>query len=219
MHRPEGSFSLPARGAPEPSLRLYVNDTLIAPATVGRDGTVTFTIGQGMKSGGYKVRLDRVDPTTGKVRDRAEVPFTAPDAGHDEGVEYAAAQPGEARPAAAPVPDTAGGRPSEHAVTTGPRPGGPVQPTGTGSLTADGHVRAWRRLRECRRPQDRDRPHRARRHLWTISRRTYGEGERYTLIYDANQDQVRDPDLIYPGQVLVLPDKGVIDADQDGKRD
>ncbi|MGH1589624.1 LysM peptidoglycan-binding domain-containing protein [Methylobacterium phyllosphaerae] len=55
--------------------------------------------------------------------------------------------------------------------------------------------------------------------LWTISRRTYGEGERYTLIYDANQDQVRDPDLIYPGQVLVLPDKGVIDADQDGKRD
>ncbi|WP_457105500.1 LysM peptidoglycan-binding domain-containing protein [Methylobacterium sp. P5_C11] len=55
--------------------------------------------------------------------------------------------------------------------------------------------------------------------LWTISRRTYGEGERYTLIYDANQDQVRDPDLIYPGQVLALPDKDVVDADQAGKRD
>ncbi|WP_286964034.1 LysM peptidoglycan-binding domain-containing protein [Methylobacterium sp.] len=55
--------------------------------------------------------------------------------------------------------------------------------------------------------------------LWTISRRTYGEGERYTLIFDANQDQVRDPDLIYPGQVLVLPDKDVVDAGQTGKRD
>ena len=41
--------------------------------------------------------------------------------------------------------------------------------------------------------------------LWRISKKTYGEGLRYTVIYDANSPQIRDPDLIYPGQVFVLP--------------
>ncbi|MBA5779383.1 LysM peptidoglycan-binding domain-containing protein [Stappia sp. F7233] len=41
--------------------------------------------------------------------------------------------------------------------------------------------------------------------LWTISRRLYGHGIRYTTIYQANQGQIRNPDLIYPGQVFVLP--------------
>lgn len=41
--------------------------------------------------------------------------------------------------------------------------------------------------------------------LWRIARRTYGEGLRYTVIFEANKEQIRDPDLIYPGQVFVLP--------------
>ncbi|MGE5538959.1 MAG: LysM peptidoglycan-binding domain-containing protein [Gemmatimonas sp.] len=41
--------------------------------------------------------------------------------------------------------------------------------------------------------------------LWRIARRTYGEGTRYTLIFEANRDRIRDPDLIYPGQVFNLP--------------
>ena len=41
--------------------------------------------------------------------------------------------------------------------------------------------------------------------LWHIARRTYGRGTAYTLVYAANRDQIRDPDLIYPGQVFVLP--------------
>ena len=45
--------------------------------------------------------------------------------------------------------------------------------------------------------------------LWRIARRSYGEGLRYTVIYEANKDQIRDPDLIYPGQVFVLPDSDV----------
>ena len=42
--------------------------------------------------------------------------------------------------------------------------------------------------------------------LWRIARRTYGKGERYTLIYRSNQRQIDDPDLIYPGQVFSLPE-------------
>jgi nucleoid-associated protein YgaU len=41
--------------------------------------------------------------------------------------------------------------------------------------------------------------------LWTIARRVYGEGVKYTTIYDANTGQIRDPDRIYPGQVFSLP--------------
>lgn len=41
--------------------------------------------------------------------------------------------------------------------------------------------------------------------LWRISRTVLGQGVRYTQIYDANTDQIRNPNRIYPGQVLVVP--------------
>jgi nucleoid-associated protein YgaU len=41
--------------------------------------------------------------------------------------------------------------------------------------------------------------------LWRIARRVYGEGMRYVHIYEANETQIRDPDLIYPGQVFEIP--------------
>ncbi len=41
--------------------------------------------------------------------------------------------------------------------------------------------------------------------LWRIARRTFGRGIQYTVIYEANRDQIRDPDLIYPGQIFTLP--------------
>ena len=42
-------------------------------------------------------------------------------------------------------------------------------------------------------------------HLWKIARQRYGSGFQFTLIYEANKDQIRDPDLIYPGQIFTLP--------------
>lgn len=41
--------------------------------------------------------------------------------------------------------------------------------------------------------------------LWRIARRTLGGGPEYTVIYEANKEQIRDPDLIYPGQVFEIP--------------
>ena len=43
--------------------------------------------------------------------------------------------------------------------------------------------------------------------LWRIARRVYGSGIRYTVIYQANDNQIRDPDMIFPGQVFNLPAK------------
>jgi len=38
--------------------------------------------------------------------------------------------------------------------------------------------------------------------LWRIARRIHGRGMAYLMIYQANKEQIRDPDLIYPGQVF-----------------
>jgi nucleoid-associated protein YgaU len=41
--------------------------------------------------------------------------------------------------------------------------------------------------------------------LWRLSRKIYGKGMRYTVIWEANKDQIRNPNRIYPGQVFVMP--------------
>ena len=41
--------------------------------------------------------------------------------------------------------------------------------------------------------------------LWRIARLAYGQGTRYTVIYTANRDQIRDPNRIFPGQVFATP--------------
>ncbi len=41
--------------------------------------------------------------------------------------------------------------------------------------------------------------------LWRLAYRAYGQGVRYTVIYQANHDQIRNPSLIYPGQVFAVP--------------
>ncbi len=42
--------------------------------------------------------------------------------------------------------------------------------------------------------------------LWAIARDQFGEGVMYVEVYEANRDRIRDPDLIYPGQVFRMPD-------------
>ncbi|MGY3725023.1 LysM domain-containing protein [Granulicatella balaenopterae] len=41
--------------------------------------------------------------------------------------------------------------------------------------------------------------------LWAIAQRNYGSGSQYPKIFNANRDKIKDPNLIYPGQVLTIP--------------
>lgn len=41
--------------------------------------------------------------------------------------------------------------------------------------------------------------------LWNIAKRFYGNGAKYTTIYNANRSKIRNPNLIYPGQILWIP--------------
>ena len=51
--------------------------------------------------------------------------------------------------------------------------------------------------------------------LWRIARHAYGEGAQYTVIYAANASQIRNPDLIYPGQIFEVPDADEEDGDDE----
>jgi hypothetical protein len=42
--------------------------------------------------------------------------------------------------------------------------------------------------------------------LWGIASERYGDGLLYVRLFDANRAQIRDPDLIYPGQIFQLPE-------------
>lgn len=52
--------------------------------------------------------------------------------------------------------------------------------------------------------------------LSKIAKKQYGKAGKWRAIYEANRDQIDDPDLIHPGQVLRLP---AIDLDGDGDID
>lgn len=41
--------------------------------------------------------------------------------------------------------------------------------------------------------------------LWNLAKKYYGDGKKYTVIYEANKDKIKNPNLIYSGQVLTIP--------------
>lgn len=78
-----------------------------------------------------------------------------------------------------------------------------------------------RRLREMRRELESEMAKQAQAHvekeettytvvpgdtLWGISARFLGNGARWKEIYEANRDKIKSPNLIYPGQVFIIPD-------------
>lgn len=42
--------------------------------------------------------------------------------------------------------------------------------------------------------------------LWGIASKKYGDGILYVRVFEANKDRIRNPDMIYPGQVFTIPD-------------
>ena len=123
-----------------------------------------------------------MESNSGAVRARAEVPFNVPD------TVVTASVPAQAtaskRPdiaAAAKQPQLAGGA---TVLPDGDPPSTVVVPKIVTTTVSRGDS------------------------LWRLSRQTYGVGTRYAVIYKANREQIRNPNLIYPGQIFVLPTQG-----------
>jgi len=177
---PGGKLHVSGRSQPGAAMRLYLNDSFVASVTAGTDGRFAVTINEGVASGSYRVRLDEVGSNSGAVRARAEVPFNVP----DTGVTGSA----RAQATASKRPDLAAAQERQLAAA-----GAPVLPDG-GSPPSTVVVPKIATTTVYRGDS-----------LWRISHLTYGAGTRYAVIYKANREQIRNPNLIYPGQIFVLP--------------
>jgi nucleoid-associated protein YgaU len=176
---PGGKLHVSGRSQPGAAMRLYLNDSFVASVTAGTDGRFAVTINEGVASGSYRVRLDEVGSNSGAVRARAEVPFNVPDTGVTGS---ARATIGSKRL------DLTAAQERQLAAA-----GAPVLPDG-GSPPSTVVVPKIATTTVSRGDS-----------LWRISHLTYGAGTRYAVIYKANREQIRNPNLIYPGQIFVLP--------------
>lgn len=161
-------------------VRVYLDDAFVAE-TVGGAGHRFIASAQAPVSvGDHMVRADELD-AAGQVVARVEVPFNRPDT-----APLAAIAPSPQEQA-----DMAS---AQGQAQDAPAPGGAADTEGATIQPALERVDS----RVIIRKGDT---------LWRISRNTYGRGSRFTVIYLANGDQIRNPDRIYPGQVFRLPEK------------
>jgi nucleoid-associated protein YgaU len=178
---------------------IYLNDAPLAEAQIGADGRWSLTVAKGLGAGNYKIRVDQTG-ADGKVVARAEVPFVASaeaaSPAATASVPASAAAPkvaaADARPAAPDTIQTSA--PEQPVQAPASPPATAASSTETAAASANPVVAELQTV-EVRRGDN----------LWQISRRIYGQGIRYSTIYEANTDQIRDPDRIYPGQIFVMP--------------
>jgi nucleoid-associated protein YgaU len=174
---PSGKFHLTGRAAPGATVRLYLNDSLVASVTPGADERFAITINEGVAPGSYRVRLDEMGSNSSAVHGRVEMPFNVPDRVVTGST--ATTPSGKSDVAAAKQPQL-----TAAVSTVSPDRGSPsavVVPKIATATVSRGDS------------------------LWRISRFTYGAGMRYAAIYQANRKQIRNPNLIYPGQTFVVP--------------
>ena len=176
---PGGKLHVSGRARPDAAVRLYLNDSFVSSVTAGADGRFAVTINEGVVSGSYRVRLDEVESNSGTVRARAEVPFNVHDALVTASVPTQATAPQRPETAAAQQPQLAAT--ASIVPLDGGSPSAVVVPRIATTTVSRGDS------------------------LWRISRLTYGAGTRYAVIYKANREQIRNPNLIYPGQIFVVP--------------
>jgi nucleoid-associated protein YgaU len=173
---PDGKLHVSGQASPGAAVRLYLNDSFVASVTAGADGRFAVTINKGVAPGSYRVRLDEVGSNSGAVRARAEVPFNVPDT---------------VVTASVPAQATASKRPDIVAAAKPPQLAAVLPDGGSPSIVAVPKIVTTTVSRGDS--------------LWRLSRGAYGAGTRYAVIYKANREQIRNPNLIYPGQIFVLP--------------
>jgi nucleoid-associated protein YgaU len=215
-------------------IRLYVDNKLAGDAAAATDGSWTFADREDIAPGTHSLRVDQLRPD-GSVAKRIELPFmrAAPQevaslneptvsaesskrepqapaaAAVAEPPATASAEPPAAAPAAMeegapnettvvktepPLEETATVQQEPQSVAAAGEAPATDAPTSDAPTTAD--------LNQSRNGKIVIQPGNS---LWRISRVIYGRGVEYTTIYQANKEQIRNPNLIYPGQIFATP--------------
>jgi nucleoid-associated protein YgaU len=231
-YTPEGAVQVGGRGAEGAALRLYLDNAEIATLTVPKGGAWLATLGDA-EPGIYTLRVDQMD-ASGKVTSRFETPFkreslealAALSGRLDEPAPAPAEEPAPvAAPEAAPEPSpeamVSEAKPEpapaaeETAVMAAPEPAPePVpEPEPTVAVAEPEPVVAAEASPE---PASEPAPEPVAAPavtvtvqpgftLWGIAQQNLGDGVLYVQLFEANADQIKDPDLIYPGQVFAVP--------------
>jgi nucleoid-associated protein YgaU len=175
-----GSFFATGVAPPGSQSRLYLNGAFLTKVIADLNGLWALKVEKGMRPGSYVVRADEVEPESGKVIARAEVPFVFP-------VPSAAATPSD-RPMETSAPEPS---------VDQPQIGAPVSPDGVTTAASASISTIVKEVRTATVVRGDT--------LWRISRKMLGHGIRYIQIYEANESQIRNPRLVFPGQIFVMP--------------
>lgn len=182
-------------------VRAYANDILLGEVVTSPGGRFLVEAERDLPVGDYIIRVDALDTDGVKVLARAAVPFE-----REPGEALAAVAPATPEKPAAPAVVADAGKATTPAVEPAAAnavAAQPAQPAGSTEVAAAAPEELAPKLQAVdgaviiRRGDS----------LWRISRRVYGLGVRYSTIYLANQDQIRNPDRIWPGQVFKVPEK------------
>ena len=189
-----GEVMLSGRAALGGQLRVYLDEALVAEPLTDAKGNWTAEIAE-VAAGLHVLRVDEVD-ATGAVVSRFETPFKRDLPAVAEADAAADAQPASnaETAAAAPEPEaegTAGTTAASDAETDATAAADAVAvaeeaPSAAPSLPVTITVQPGFTL-------------------WAIARENYGDGVMYVQVFEANRDKIKDPDLIYPGQVFTVP--------------
>jgi LysM repeat protein len=185
----EGAVQLAGRGTAERSVRLYLDNAQLAEVAIGATGDWAVTLPE-VAPGVYTLRADQLD-AAGQVTSRFETPFKR------ETVEALAAASAVTEAAAEPAGDVA-------AVAEDPA-AADASVTETAAETAAAETGAETAVAEEPAAAPSSVTVQPGFTLWRIATETLGEGVLYVQVFEANKDQIRDPDLIYPGQVFTIP--------------
>jgi nucleoid-associated protein YgaU len=230
-YSPEGAVQVGGRGGAGAALRLYVDNAEKAVLTVPADGRWLATLGD-TPPGIYTLRADQLD-ATGKVISRFETPFkretletlaaaseqTVPaDEPADEPAPVAESAVAEPEVAGAEV-EAAAAAPESSVEPSAELAAGQLDASTSAESTAETALMAEPEVAAAAAPAEvalaeaatdpTPRPITVTVQpgftLWRIAQERYGDGVMYIQVFEANRDQIRNPDLIYPGQVFTVP--------------
>lgn len=179
----DGDVLLQGRGRPDATILVYLDNAAVTSVPIGADGIWSTGL-PGVAPGIYTLRLDEVNDA-GRVLARIETPFKRED--RDEVA--AIANAGNAAPAPADTTASAGTSTPTAPSDTAAADSGTAQPADAPGSAAVKVVTVQ--------PGNT---------LWAIARESYGEGLLFVRLFEANRDRIRDPDLIYPGQIFTIPE-------------
>ena len=225
-----GDVILGGRGQAGNFVRIYLDNQSIATSKIAADGYWALELSD-IEPGIYSLRVDELN-AAGDVVSRAETPFkreaaeelaelmaagTAPEEPSvevpSESAAVAQAVATDALPSVEPeaTDDTA----PEKVVTQlevnvqaevaelNPQD---EQSSDRGSVAAEGQPAKTASILRTPSKQFRVRTVQPGSTLWAIAKESYGAGIEYFKVFEANKERIRDPDLIYPGQVFEIPD-------------